>query len=266
MQLLLARSASDLDGTRGILNDLSAQLRDQFQELERQGEGGRPAHQNATTALVAFLDDLSHLPGRNLTPDLLRFVAAAYASVNRHDRAAETLKRIPASLNSADFDRDTLERSTALLRARELRLSRQFSDAHAAIESVLATGWGKRSLELRQEQSALLEDEGNFASAMRGWNSLMTQLRPQIDRNPKLRDAYFECYYHLTYSAYRHATSMSQPEKKGEGVRRAAGLIVKLETARPDMGGVALKERYAELLRKEDALRREYEQLKQLQP
>jgi hypothetical protein len=54
-------------------------------------------------------------------------------------------------------------------------------------------------------------------------------------------------------------------EKKKAALRRAAGLIVKLETTMPDMGSDALKKRYQTLLR-DPALKEQYDELKKAPP
>ena len=93
----------------------------------------------------------------------------------------------------------------------------------------------------------------------------MAGVRRQIDQNARLRDQYFDCYYHLVHCRCQHAKKLTDEEKRRTAFRRAAGLIVKLETTMPDMGGSSLKKRYEALLQ-EPALKEQYDELKKGSP
>src|SRR5206468_10984501 len=53
----------------------------------------------------AFLDKMCENP-ENLKADVVRFVAFSYAGLERHDNAAELLKRIPKPPPSANPDKE----------------------------------------------------------------------------------------------------------------------------------------------------------------
>jgi hypothetical protein len=264
-QRLLALASHDSLGEQkgnAVLFEVVSDLRGQIEDLR---EKSAPAElDKATAAFGAFLDELAAQPAEKQSPELIRMVAVGYASLDQHRRAAELLERVPAP-GAADHDREALYHGVRVLYARELRLAKELGKAGQVLTEILAADWGQRSIDARKEQIFLLEDEGKFAPAIRAWTELMTSVRRQIDQNARLRDQYFDCYYHLVHCRCQHAMKLSDDEKKKAALRRAAGLIVKLETTMPDMGSDALKKRYQTLLR-DPALKEQYDELKKAPP
>src|SRR5207253_1299887 len=135
----------------------------------------------------------------------------------KHDDAARLLSAYPAPQPGDPPEKVSFYHSMLLLRARELRLAGQLDRAAAAIAEILASDWGKNSLDAKKEEIALMEDGQKFAQAARAWVELMNALRPQIERSARLRDQYFECYYRLTLCRYRMAQQLTDETKKREG-------------------------------------------------
>jgi len=129
------------------------------------------------------------------------------------------------------------------------------------LKDLLGSDWGSKSLDVKKELNSLWEDEEKFAAAGRAWNEMMSSLRPLIDKNPKYKDLYFECYYHLVFCIYKNALGAKDKAKKEEGINRAANLIVTLQQSKSDMGGEGLKKQYDELLEKEAILKSAYDGL-----
>jgi hypothetical protein len=264
-QRLLALASHDSLGEQkgnAVLFEVVSDLRGQIEELREKGPEAELDKAMAT--FRAFLDELAAHPIENQSLELIRMVAVGYASLDQHRRAAELLERVPAP-GAADHEREALYHGVRVLHARELRLAREFAKAGQASKEILATDWGQRSIDARKEQIFLLEDEGKLAPAIRAWTELMTSVRRQIDQNARLRDQYFDCYYHLVHCRYEHAMKLTDDAKKKAALRRAAGLIVKLETTMPDMGSDTLKKRYRTLLR-DPALKEHYDELKKGSP
>jgi hypothetical protein len=264
---LLALASHDSLGEQkgnGVLFEVVSDLRGQIEELREKGPDAQAELDRAMAAFGAFLDELAGQPAEKQSPELIRMVAVGYATLDRHRRAAELLERVPAP-GAADHDREALYHGVRVLYARELRLAKEFAKAGQVLTEILAADWGQRSIDARKEQIFLQEDEGKFAPAIRAWTELLTSVRRQIDQNARLRDQYFDCYYHLVHCRYEHAMKLPEDEKKKAALRRAAGLIVKLETTMPDMGSDALKKRYQTLLRN-PALKEQYDELKKASP
>jgi hypothetical protein len=264
-QRLLTLGSHDSLGNQkgnGVLLDVVSDLRSQIEELREKGSEAQVELDKATAAFGSFLDELAAQAPEKQSPELIRLVALGYASLDQHRRAAELLERLPPP---AGTDKEALYHGVRVLYARELRLAKDFAKAGQVLAEIVAADWGQRSIDARKEQIFLLEDEGKFAPAIRAWTELMTSVRRQIDQNARLRDQYFECYYHLVHCRYQHAMKLADDEKKKAALRRTAGLIVKLETTMPDMGSDTLKKRYQVLL-KDPALKEQYDELKQAAP
>jgi hypothetical protein len=263
-QRLLALGSQDSLGEQKgdvVLLDVVSDLRGQIEELREKGTDAQVELDKATAAFGTFLDELAARPPEKQSPELTRMVAIGYASLDQHRRAAELLERFAAPSGT---DKEALYRGARVLYARELRLARDLVKAGQVLKEILAAGWGQRSIDARKEQIFLLEDEGKFAPAIRAWTELMTSVRGQIDQNARLRDQYFDCYYYLVHCRCQHAMKLTD-EKKKTTLRRAAGLIVKLETTVPDMGSDNLKKRYQNLL-KDPGLKEQYDELKKSPP
>jgi hypothetical protein len=263
--LLLRDTGTNLDGAGAVLAELIQELRLQIDELRKRGPSAEPEVGKTAANLTAFLDSLARQPPDKLTPDVLRFVASAYASLDKHEQAAEQLGRISAP-ERPDPDLENSYHAVRLMYARELRLANQTERAGQALKEILSADWGKKSVDARKEQILLLEDQQKFAHAAQAWTELLNNLRRQIEKNGKLKEQYFDCYYHLVTCRYKHALKLTDDDKRRNGIRRAAGLIVKLEVATPDMGSDLLKKRYEALLQQETPLREQYEALKKESP
>jgi hypothetical protein len=260
--LLLQKTGSDLENSASVLAELVQQLRSQVEELRKQGPAAQAELEKTIASFAAFLDELAKQPPEALTPDLVRFLAFAYAGLDRHRQAADLLARISPAPMPGDGDKEATYHGLRLLYARELRLAKDFATAGEVLKDIQATDWGKKNADAKKERIYLLEDEGKFAAAARAWTELMNTVLPAVDKNARLKDLYFEAYYHLTWCRYQAALLVREEGKRREGIRRAAGLIVRLESSRPDMGGEGLKKRYDALLKKEAPLREQYDDLK----
>jgi hypothetical protein len=151
-----------------------------------------------------------------------------------------------------------------LLYLRELRLSKKLDEAQRVLDEILGTpkapGWGQRNLEVQKEKLSLLEDRELYAGAegaILGWNRLMKSIRPRIQQDAKMKETYFDCYYHLTTSHYQNALRMADGKRKDDAIKRSAGLLRKLEDAEPDLTA-ELKQRIKNYLDRETILKSEY--------
>jgi hypothetical protein len=220
----------------------------------------------------SFLDELAKQPAKDMKPEVIRFIAFSYAGLDKHAKAAELLAKIPKPEPSQNADpekkqkedqeRQAFYHAARLLYARELRLGKQYEEAGKVLKEITSTEQGKRSIDAQKEQNFLLEDQEKYAPAFRAWDAMMKMLKPQVTKDAKIKEQYYECYYHLTYCYAKNAAKIPDDAKRREAMKKAAGFITKLESNLPDMGGEALKKRYEELLQKEPLLKEQYDELK----
>lgn len=267
---LLQQSASGLQGgATEILVELVQQLRGQVEELRKKGKSAEAELDKTVSTFSAFLDELAKQPAQGQSPELIRFLAYSYAGLDKHDQAVALLEKIAKPAPSTNPDKEVQARenqekdqfyhSVRLLLARELRLAGQFDRATQVLKEILASDLGKHSLDATKEKILILEDQKNYVAAAKEWNSLMNALRDKLN-DPKMKEQYFECYYHFTRCYYLNGTRMKDETKKQNSIKRAASFIINLENKLPDMGG--FKRSYDELLEKEAPLKLAYDEQK----
>jgi hypothetical protein len=249
-----------------ILVQFVQQLNNQVQLLRERGEAGKQDLDRTVTNFTMFLDELARQQEKTSKPDIVLFLAGSYSSLDNHQKAAALANWIaepsPAD-NKADAKAAQLYHVARVLYTRELRLAKDFIAAQAALNAIQATDWGRNNLEARKESVLILEDQEMYAGkggAILAWNNLMQQLRPRLSDN-KIKEQYFDCYYHLTCCIFKNALKMNDPQKKARDIRVAANFIIKLET-QPDGGGELAKRKFTELLEKEPLLKERYEELR----
>jgi TolA-binding protein len=247
------------------------QLREQVQQLRRRGESAQGDLDKMVANFSKFLDELAKQQDASPRPDLLLFLAQSYSSLDKHERAAELADRVaepkpdPAK-NEGDQRAQQIYRAARLLRARELRLNKDFGAADKALSEILASPWGQNSIEAKKERIVVLEDQERFGGrqgATQAWSTLMLQMKPQVGDN-RIKEQYFDCYYHFTYCFYKNALNLKEPART-TNIRKAATYIVKLEE-QPDAAVENCKKCFQELLEKEKPLKEQYDLLKKPTP
>lgn len=271
------------NGRATVLADLVAQFRAEVEDLRRGGPAVRKELDESIAKTTAFLDELNTTIGTQSAPELVRFLAFGYASLEKHERAAQAIAKLPrpgAGHRAADLP-------MRLLLARELRLAKQFDQAEAVLAELAGADVGRRSRERRYEQIYLLEDRGKLGQAAREWDLLMKGLGRQFGQHPEWEDArrqgtlkpaqleqlavedqhrveYYECYYHVVDCYARYAIGQAESTRRTTLLERAAGFILRLERGQPELWGDSLKTRYDELFIKQPLLKETYERLKAL--
>lgn len=242
-----------------ILVQLVQQLRGQLEALRQQGASAREQRMKTVANFSTFLDELTKQQQKNAKPEMTLFLGQSYSSLDKHDKSAELLSTIKDDAPPA------LYHGSRILYARELRLGKHFSKAEAALKEILASDWGKQHLEAKKESILLLEDQEKYQlsrteGAIPQWNQLMLALRPKLQDN-RIKEQYFDCYYHLTYCIFQNALKKSDKKQRQKEIHAAASFIARLEE-QPDTGIDVCKKRLQELLEKEPLLKEAYDALK----
>lgn len=252
-------------GSAAILMQLAQSLRSQVNELKKKGDSAKEQLDKTVTSFSGFLDELAKQ--EKATPETLLFLAQSYAGLDQHGKAAELLAKFPEPKaeegKPADAKQLSQYHQSKLLLARELRLAKQYEQASAQLKALRQTDWGKASLEVRKEEVLILEDRelyGGQGGAVRSWFDLMNQLRQTMQRDARLKDMYYECYYHFVFCSYKNALKIPDQKKKTQALQQAAGYIVKLEDSQKDWGGEVSKKRFEELLEHEKMLKQYYDE------
>jgi hypothetical protein len=332
---LLQRIAGDTKLTGGptgikpteILVRLVLQLKAQVQELRAKGKPAEAALAQTVANFSAFLDDMTkdldkltkdldklteepenggEPPERgspktavrkkkSLKPRILGLLAKSYASLDKHQQAADLLSRITPPVPQGkkpvppDELHDYLE--AQLLYAQELRKASKLDAAQDVLKRMGLKPGGKQTLDLlflafgaEKERIRLLEDSQKFGLAYNEWtkfiriprlrrllndegfHELVLRYKDENDRKKyaerlqrmyeDLQQLYFDALYHRAYSLYKYG----QGRRKPAFIRKAAGTFLKF-ASNPDAWKF-VKQPVLDLLKSEPQLKQEYDALK----
>jgi TolA-binding protein len=264
------------DNSIDILVQFVRQLNAQIKELRARGEPARKQLDQTIASVSTFLDVLAKQQEKSPNPELTLFLAQSYSSLDNHARAAELASKI--SEPGPDPVRKEIDpkalgfyRAARTLVIRELRLAaaaspeKDFSKAEAALKEVLRTPWGKQNIDAQMERIKLLEDQEKYLlpnkqGAIHEWNKLMLTMQQRLSDN-RIKEQYFDCYYHMALCIYKNAQKIPDEKKKKQNIHVAANYIFRLD-AQQDPAAEVCKKRFQELVEQEPPLKEEYEELK----
>jgi hypothetical protein len=274
-------AAEDHVAVHEYYKQLVGEIRHQIVELKNKKD--QAALDKLVGSFVGFLDEIvaktpsleKPKPADQFGADIgvLSFLAHSYASLDRpeeHAKAASLWSKIqepkPAPPKKVDPKDESVYRFARLMTAKELRLGKKFSESRKILEEILTKDWGK-GFDVRRELAQTWMDEDKYGAAATKWNEAISAFGAKPDfSNAKVKENYFEAQYQYIYCLYMYAKNIDPKDpkvgsKKPEYILRAAKLILRLETTPPgDMGGEQFKKRYDELLKKEDLLRKAYDE------
>jgi hypothetical protein len=183
--------------------------------------------------------------------------------MDEHKKAVDLLDTFAAEADGKDV---LLHHAIQLLLVQEYRQLKELDKARMLLDEIVKgkdgkPGWGAKNLDAQKLRVLLLEDHEDYAAAARICDSYITQLVRRLDDN-KLKEYYFEFYYHLVYCIVKHGQRVDDNGKKAKAVRDAAQRLIALEKRQGGFGNDESKKRFDELLEKETALREQYNVLR----
>jgi len=259
LQTEKSAAKGDEDAT-AILAQLVNLITQQVDELRKKGD--QDSLQKAQAGFTAILNEVAGAK-KKPTPQLAYYLARCYAGMEEHKKAVELLEKNAAEVSGAD---ERLHHAMQLLLVQEYRQLKEFDKARALLEEVLKgkggkPGWGAKNLDAQKLHVLLLEDREDYVNAARLCDNYINQLVRRLDDN-KLKEYYFDFYYHLIYCIVKHGQRQDNADKKTKALRDAAGRLIALEKRQGGFGSDQSKKRFDELLEKEADLRQQYNALK----
>jgi hypothetical protein len=248
------------DNTTAILAQLVNLITQQVAELRKKGD--KDNLQKAQAGFTAILKEIAG--GRKKpTPQLAFFLARCYAAMGEHKQAVDLLQRFAAESSGTDVQ---YHHAIQLLLVQEYLQIKEPDKARALLEEILKgkdgkPGWGARNLDAQKMRVLLLEDRADYVNAARLCDTYVNQLVRRLDDN-KLKEYYFDFYYHLIYCIVKYAQQQDDAAKKAKALREAAQRLIALEKRQGGFGSEESKKRFDELLEKEADLRQQYLALK----
>jgi hypothetical protein len=123
------------------------------------------------------------------------------------------------------------------------------------LEQRRAEAWHKAQ-DPEERQIFELEARRKWGAATNAWKKRFEEFGSVRQPRPAFREARERALFHYVHCMHQYAVDQEKPIF----TRRAANIILQYEKGDPEMGG--LKQRYAQLLKENGALRKEYEMLK----
>ena len=119
-------------------------LGEQIGALRKQGEPRKEMLEKTMSNVGIFLNALADQQKNNARPESLLFLAESYASIEQFTRAGEFASRIepPAPDKRDDARAQQVYRSARVLLLRSLRNAKDWKQADALLDSLMATPWG----------------------------------------------------------------------------------------------------------------------------
>lgn len=262
LQLLQTEKSAEKggDSTTAILAQLVGLITQQVEELRKKGD--KESLQKAQAGFTTILNDVTG-GGKKPTPKLAYQLARCYGGMDEHQKAVDLLKPFVEETAAADAQ---AQHAIQLLLVQEYRQTKNIAQARTLLDEILKGkdgkgGWGAKRIDVQQSLVEQLEAEQKYGAAALLCDKYIKQLVRHLDDN-KLRDYYFDFYYHLIYCLLKHGQGMNNPDKKAREIHTAAQRMLALEKAQGGFGSDESKKRFDELLEKEADLRQEYTTLK----
>jgi hypothetical protein len=250
------------DNTTAVLAQLVNLISQQIEDLRK--KGNKDELQKAHAAFTTLLNEV--VGGQKTpTPKLAYLLARCYAGMDEHKKAVNLLKTFASSTEVASDV--PLQHAIQLLLVQEYRQVKESEKASELLKEILTgkdgkPGWGAKSLDAQKLRILLMEDREEYASAALLCDTFIKQMVRRLDDN-KIKEQYFEFYYHLVYCIFKHGQQLDNADRKAKAIRDAAQRIVALEKAQNGLGNDESKKRFDELLEKESDLREQYKALKE---
>jgi hypothetical protein len=263
LQTLQKFPAEEGGGSQVVIQQLALLVRNQVQDIRKKKD--KALLDKTVASFSSFLAELGKQQ-KDPSPELLRTLAEAYASLDLHDQALDFAHKVTEPREEGGQPADPRKvanyRAARLLELKELRLAGKLDQAEALLGEIQQTSWAKEYLETEKERIHLTAARGKLAAAYLDWNKLVGALVRKIRSQPGAKDQYFECYFYLTECYFKYAQGLADEAKRDEAIRRAASFITRLEGSWPDLGGPESRARFEDLLERAPVLKEQYDKLK----
>ena len=265
----------------GVLRNLVVELEAQIRDLQKAGDPAGQAKLKATVANFSlFFDALAkQFEAKALDKNDLFFLARCYDSLDQHEKAGQLYARYPAPkiLNVVKKDKEKFSDAeekdlqtywyVQVMRARQLRLAKKLPQAKKILDDLLAHKNARQQFLAEKEQNHLLEDNALYGTAIIQWSKFMNNpsLKKNMINDPKLKEAYFDAYYHMTWCYYQHSQTekVKAAGKEAPFLAKAVDYILRLENATNREGWQYVGYKFQSLLQREPVLNEAYQKKKQ---
>ncbi len=248
--------AAEATSAGAVLKTLVLELKSQVRDLKAKQQ---TKQLDATVKnFSAFLDEMARQFSKNPSRDDLMFLAASYSSLEKYGEAAKLYAQIPEpkiavkktytpeeTKELQDYWLGQVNYGRALrLENRALRLEKQFVEARKVLQRIVDDPRGHGKFLAEKELLHMYEDQGLYGKGITSWGQFMNHPTMKAalkgmggkapDEQRKIKELYFDCFYHYVYCNFMYGKNHKLASKQKEYINRAAGKIVNLESSNPE--------------------------------
>jgi hypothetical protein len=278
--VLVLRRLADEQAKESVATEVLAAVVRELQAQVSDLRADKQTRQEIAARFGKFLDVLARDLDAKLLGDrpFVLFLAASYVNVDKHDAACKLLEQVaapkldPKKKATAQEQRELQEYWQAQgLYGRSLRLAHKYKESRKVLERIVKTSGAGGQFQAQKELNYLLEDEGEWGTAITAWNdylenpglrAVLLDDRAKAADRQYAKEQYFDGFYHFILCNYRYGLAHNEREKHDLFIAKAASLIHGLKTHKNPEGWNLVEPRVMELLRDAPELRAAVEKLR----
>ncbi|HMP58604.1 MAG TPA: hypothetical protein PKD86_04555 [Gemmatales bacterium] len=251
---LMQKQGMSTTGFDDLLQELGRQLRQQLEDLERQGPTADPQLAKLKQTLESFVGQVEKSPSPSV--EVRQWLASMHLSLGRPARAAELYLALLAEHTGGGMDEARKQglRLQALIACRQAAEAsgggeRQswLTKARERMRELVADPRAARSPLVVRENILLAQLGGQYVAAIEQWEGLRASLEPHLVDRPDLAEIYHEAAYHQFRAMCGAAAAVTEAEPRRLARQRAAQTYLLIE--RRGFGTPAWKTRFEAFLR-----------------
>ena len=225
-----------------------------------------------TTGFANYLGEIDKDKAA-LKPAYNRLLARAFLSIDQPSKALPLVAADPGApaddtpeakvrpyVEERVFYLRCLRETKKLDEADKLFASLQKKDE--ALTEKKLTPWFSNDVYFLIEECRLLDARAKNREAATKWVAVAQKLSSRVNHSRTEKELYFECYCGWVHAGYLVVAANEDPDKRADGIQKAAQAILKMEDRWPDLGGDVSKVRFLQLLDSAPPLKDAYTKLK----
>ncbi len=257
LQLLQTSNTSSALGhsTTDLLRDLGRHLRNQLDQLEKEGPPAQARADQLRKNFGLFLSQVEKIPNRPL--DFTYWLAAQFVALGELDNAQSLINAISKPDANAptqavqSYQQGSLAWAVSLRQyARNCTDPQKRSKAIDALESslnqIMQEEWAKKHPAFVRERIMIDQLRGRLVTAIEQWDRLRQALEPHVQRGTMYKELYFDAHEGLIECLHAESKKHVDPETRARLLRRAAQLYLMLRSQ--EFGGTERQNRMESFL------------------
>ncbi len=239
LQLLQAQENDSALGssTSDLLRDLGRQLRQQLDQIDKEGPAAMERAKVLRKNFIIFLNQVEKIPHRPM--EFTFWLASQYAALGELNTGRALFQAIPAPAPNAPAQDWQVYRQGRLTWAVSLRqFATSTSDAalrtaavdllDSSLNAIMQEEWAKKHPALVRERIMVDQLRGRYVAAIEQWDRLRHALEAHVHRGTMYKELYYDCHEGLIECLHAESQKQSDQEMRDRHLRRAAQIYLML--------------------------------------